>query len=83
MLSESPEKANIVNKFIQEGKISKEIIIWLTKELLSSQYGWTPKEIDEQDIDDLNSYIAILRGKHGTKDGTMGGTKGINRKIQR
>jgi hypothetical protein len=29
-------------------------------ELLSSEYGWTPKEIREQDYEDIKNYLQII-----------------------
>jgi len=32
-------------------------------ELLSSEYGWTPQEIRDMDINDIENYITILNCK--------------------
>ena len=32
-------------------------------ERLSSAYGWTPKQIKNQSIDEINNYLAILNVK--------------------
>jgi hypothetical protein len=32
-------------------------------EMLSEKYGWTPKEIREQSLADIEYYLAILRVK--------------------
>lgn len=87
VLSTDPDKIDTINKFVKEGKIPRMVLYWMSRESLSENYGWTPDQIDRMDVEDINIYLAILKGKgegrkHG-KDGTMGGTKGINPKIPR
>lgn len=33
-------------------------------EALSDRYGWTPAQIREQNIEDIEAYLDIIRAKH-------------------
>lgn len=33
-------------------------------EMLSKEYGWTPSQIREQSVDDINQYIEIINQKN-------------------
>ena len=37
--------------------------LWLTMELLSKEYGWTPLEIMQQPASALVAYMSILEGR--------------------
>lgn len=39
--------------------LQEEVIM----ELLSAEYGWTPKEIRDTDIDDIYNYLEIIKAK--------------------
>lgn len=63
----------ILKKMVKEKKISSRIVPAFDYESLSSEYGWTPKEIDEMDSETLEIYKAIKRGR----------SKGVPRKVKK
>jgi len=64
-----------VEYLIKIGKISPLIPMYLNMEALSDIYGWTPAQIEEQDPEILDIYMAILSGKSEAREAKVGNRK--------
>ena len=51
---------------------------------LCKEFGWTPSELEEQDDETIQKYIAALNGLYGEKDGrgTDTGSKSQDGQVQ-
>lgn len=65
----------IVEYLIKIGKVNPVVPLYITMEALSDIYGWTPDQIESQDPEIMDIYLAILSGKQEAKNKAMGNRK--------
>lgn len=64
------------------GSSNLEIQLLLEEEALCSYYGWTPKELEEQDAYKIECFKAILQG-HSRREEKVRNTQEFRKKFKR
>ncbi len=63
-LVEKTGSIKILESFFKEGNINPLTLQMLNEENLCETFGWTPKDLEEQDTFVIDAFTAILRGKN-------------------
>lgn len=71
---EGNDGASMLKWLISLGKIDERVTLQLDYLLLSEEFGWTPKEIDEMTVEHLQIYSALLSGKGRALDKQKSGS---------
>jgi hypothetical protein len=62
-MSQDDEKPKLVEKLIKDGTVDPMIGYYITLENLCETFGWTPEQVENMKVEDLEIFKAILRGK--------------------
>jgi len=55
-------KEKIIDELITKNKIDPRVFVEIQRFKISDYFGWTPNEIDEMKAEDINIYMAIIKG---------------------
>lgn len=67
-LIEKTGSTKILESFFKSGDISPLTLQMLNEENLCETFGWTPKDLEEQDTFVIDAFTAILKGKNMGKE---------------
>lgn len=72
VLEKDEKYANLIAKMTTEGKISPKVAYYIGLENICAAYMVTPSQVREEDLETMNIFRAIGRGRKKARDKTDG-----------